>query len=297
MRRRILALIPLLAWTLAGAQTPPAGASLYVTVVHDGKLIGGLRAENFRLFLDGRPTPFKLEPAERPLTLALLVEYSRSSAPYFQDVAEALQAFINAAPEGDWYALATFSNRLAVDVDFTKLKGKIPTTFAALGPPQWSEIRTYDAVHQMLAKMSRLPGQRVLVLIGSGLNTFGEQTLNSLRRQVAASNVTIFAVGAGQYLRLRNPGLARAHFLQADNLLRTLAAESGGEAWFPRFETAFPDAAQGLLQVIEHRYRLVVPPQALAGDRPAKVRVEAFHVENGKRTNFETIARAELAGP
>ncbi len=131
--------------------------SLYVTVEDGDKIIGGLTEENFRLTEQDRPRPFRLEPPETPSTIALLVEYSRSSWFYANDIISAMQGFLSVAPDGNWYALATLSHNLQIDVDFTKQKGKLASGFASLGQPAWNEVDTFDAVYHMLEKMERLP--------------------------------------------------------------------------------------------------------------------------------------------
>lgn len=86
-------------------KTPEPGGPervLYVTVEHDGKLIRGLTERNFRVYEEERPVPFTVEPPEKPASIALLVEYSRGSWLYLDDIARAMQGFTDHAPEGHW---------------------------------------------------------------------------------------------------------------------------------------------------------------------------------------------------
>ncbi len=50
--------------------------SLYVTVEQGDKLIRGLQHQNFRLLENGQPREFRLKQPEKPVSIALLVEYS-----------------------------------------------------------------------------------------------------------------------------------------------------------------------------------------------------------------------------
>jgi len=52
--------------------------SLYLNVETDKGLVTGLTQGNFRLYLDGKPQPFRLEKPEEAASIALLVEYSAS---------------------------------------------------------------------------------------------------------------------------------------------------------------------------------------------------------------------------
>jgi hypothetical protein len=49
--------------------------------------------------------------------------------------------------------------------------------------------------------------------------------------------------------------------LQAQSFLQVLASESSGQAWFPRFPSAFPDVMRRIVQNITLQCRLVYVPQ------------------------------------
>lgn len=303
VRKRSLLALGLLVVTLAWlAQPEPARAqgkevSIYVTVEQQSdKLIHGLGQQNFRLLENGKPLPFRLEPPEKPVSIALLVEYSRSSGLYFNDIVASLKGFMAVAPKDDWIAAATFSRDLEIRVDFTKQRHEVEDAFGGLGPPKSSEIDTYDAVYQMLEKMGELKGRRVLILVGSGLDTFSKQTLDNVRNALRANNVTVYCVGAGSLLRGRyahSLGTSgRMNLVRAESFMKMLADESGGEAWFPKFETAFPQVMRGITQSIDSQYRLVYTPQVPANQKFHKLTVEAFRTVDGKRENFKVRARA-----
>lgn len=292
----LAAVAALVAATTAYAQGSEP-VSLYVTVTQGDKLIGGLREENFRLYEDGQSREFRLAEPEQPISIALLVEYSRNSSLYFDDIQAAVQGFVKEAPEGNWYALATFSKDMEIQADFTKLAGRITEGFAEPGGPLWNEVNTFDAVYEMLDTLGRLPGRRVLIVVGSGLDTFSEHTLDRIQKKIqsTSSNVTVYAVGAGSLLRgSYEPYLsvsARMSLLQAQSFMRMLADESGGEAWFPNFEAAYPGVMRGVMQDIAFQYRLVYVPQIPQDGKFHKIKVEAFQIINDKRQNFKVSAR------
>src|SRR5690242_17645818 len=129
LTRVLIALaVVLCALAPAGArlkEPEPETISLYVNVEKGGGLITGLGQQNFRLYADGRPTPFRLEKPEEPASIALLVEYSRSSGYYIEDLDAAVRGFLKNASEGNWYALATYSQGLTINADFTQMTGEI----------------------------------------------------------------------------------------------------------------------------------------------------------------------------
>lgn len=269
--------------------------SLYVTVEDGDKLIGNLVEQNFRVTENGQPRRFRLEKPETPVTIALLVEHSRSSWFYVSDIASAMQGFMNVAPEGNWYALATFSHGVEVQVDFTKEKGKVASAFTSLPQPAWNEVDTYDAVYFMLERLERLAGRRVLIVIGSGLDSFSSHSLEEVQKKIESTNVVVYGVGAGSMLRgYYEPylgTLARMDLLRAESFLKMLAQKSGGQAWFPRFETAFQGVLQGIMQMLEFQYKLVYTSEFPRDRAFHRIKVEAFRVVDDKRHDYTVRVR------
>ncbi len=273
----------------------PSTISLYLSVEDGDRLIGGLTEKNFRLYEDGRPVAFRLEPPETPMLVTLLVERSRSSWFYQNDLDAAVHAFLDAAPEGHWYSLATFSHGLEVSVDFTRQIGELRAAYSELGAPMWQDIDTYDAIYEILEKLELLGGRRVLIFIGSGLDTLSARTLAEVERKIESVNVTVFAAGAGSSLRgTYEPYLAttaRMDLLQAEAFLNMLARKSGGQAWFPKFETAYRDIARAVFTTLANQYRLVYETTLPRDRKFHRLRVEAFQITDDKRRDFRVRVR------
>lgn len=270
--------------------------SLYVNVEEDGKLVQGLTEQNFRLSEEGQSRSFQLAAPETPASVALLVDNSQDAWwLYSEDIRNAIEGFVNSAPEGNWYALATFSHGLTVQVDFTREKGKISAALSELSRPLWNEVDTYDAVYEMLDKMERLPGRRALILVGSGFDSFSRHTLNDVQKKIESANVLVYGVGIGSQLRgYYEPYLgssARMSLLQAEAFMNMLADKSGGQAWFPRFETAFVDVMRGIIQMLENQYRLVYTSQIPSDGKFHRIKVEAFQVVGDKRHDYKVRVR------
>src|SRR5262249_11798922 len=155
--------------------------SLYLNVEQRDKLIGGLAPSSFRLFEEGKARDFRIEPPEKPASIVLLVEHSRSSSSYWNDIHSTLHGFINHATEGHCYALATFTGEMELKVDFTEERGEISDALSRLSLPLFNEGNTYDAVYEVLDRMELQSGRKVLILIGSGLDTFSSHTLDDVK--------------------------------------------------------------------------------------------------------------------
>lgn len=284
----------------ATAEEPPAGAkaetvSLYLNVEKNGQLISGLLPGNFRLSEDGHSREFRLEKPEEPASIAFLIEYSASSSYFLEDISYALNGFEAHGIEGHWYALATYANTPEIHTDFTKQRGEIIQTFAGLGPPILNEINTYDAIYDMLDKLGRLPGRRILVVIGTGIDTFSQHSLEDVKKKIETDNVTVFAAGIGSMLRgIYDPYMTSSgqmQLTQAQAFLQMLASKSGGFAWFPKMSVGFHDVTEGIMQSIATQYRIVYDTRIRGTGKFRKIRVEAFRVVNDKRENFKVLVR------
>ncbi len=269
--------------------------SLYFTVEDGDKLIGGLGEQNFRLYENGQPVPFRLAEPETPILVTLLVEYSQASGLYLSDIDAALREFMEAASEGHWYSLATFSQELQIHVDFTKQKGEILAAYGGLGQPFWGEVNTFDAVFDMLDKLALLPGRKVLVFIGSGLTTLSSHSLSEVQQKMEATNATVFALGAGTLVRGQyEPYLntaARLDVVQAEAFLNMLAKKSGGQAFFPRFPAAYRNIAQGIVSMLQLQYRMLYQSAVRPDRKFHRLKIEAFQIVNDRRKDYTVRVR------
>jgi VWFA-related protein len=282
--RQALGALPLLPW--ARAQTL-GRRSLYFTVEEGDRLVTGLGEGQFRVYEDGQPVPFRLLEPEKPVLMTVLAEYSQASGLYLNDILVAARELMDAAPEGNWYSLATYSQELQIVRDFTRMKGEILASFQELGQPFWGEVNTYDAVFEILEKLEFLPGRKVIALIGSGLNTLSRQTMGDVQRKAEAAELNIFVLGAGTLLRGQYEpymdAMSRMNLLQAEAFLNMLAKKTGGQAFFPRFETAYRDIARTVFTMLDSQYRLEYESRAKPDRRFHRLRVEAWDPRDEKK--------------
>ena len=84
---------------------------------------------------------------------------------------------------------------------------------------------------------------------------------------------------------------ARMDVLRADAFMTMLADKSGGQAWFPRFELAFPEVLKGVMQMLAHQYKLVYESHLPPNGKFYKIKVEAFNVVDDKRHDYKVRVR------
>jgi VWFA-related protein len=271
-----------------------ARRSLYVMVRDEKKqFVKGLGADNFALYEGGERRPLELREAE-PARIALLVEYTRATQSYREELFSAMRGFEKAAPPGHWYALASYGTQLTIANDFTKRRGEVVQAFLSLQFPERHEIGTYDAIYTMIDNLSWMSGRRALIVIGSGFDSLSRMNQGDILRRLDSSGVVVFALGTLSEAR-RSPDLDMFFELELgrnQGFLKRLAERSGGFARFPLVEDGFAGAMAEILAGIDAQYELQYTP-TVSGPHVEDVEVKAFMTsDNGARKDFQvTMAR------
>jgi VWFA-related protein len=160
--------------------------------------------------------------------------------------------------------------------------------------------------------MSGVEGRKAILVLTSGIDTFSHITFDKARKSLAESGVPIYAISLMQFLRTiadQSMGpIARMDFLQADNELRTFAKETGGRAFFPRFEGEYGGIFQDIQQALRNEYVISYTPGNKAHDGLfRKLKVELVNPatndpiilkdEKGKPIKYSIIAKPGYKAP
>jgi len=243
----------------------------------DGRVLAGLKRENFRVLDDGKPQSVThFEPTSAPITIAMLMEYSGSAYNYYANKASSWGSnFLNYLDPLDWVALVTYDIKPTVKLDFTRNKAEMQQTLNTLSYPQFRDANMYDAIMDTLDRLDRVKGKKAILLISTGANTLSAATLDDTLNRIKQSDVTIFSVGLAESEYQRIPGGQSISYLQAKNQLQTFAKLSGGTAWFPRFEGEMPDIFKGVAAFLRSQYSIGFSPENLVQDgKYHKLKVE-----------------------
>jgi VWFA-related protein len=162
--------------------------------------------------------------------------------------------------------------------------------------------------------MSEIEGRKAIVLLASGIDTFSKITFDQTRKKLQQAGVPIYAVGLMQAIREMYDArgmmgsIARMDFLQADNEMRTFAKETGGQAFFPRFEGEMPAIFNAIHESMRHQYVITYSPTNKAHDGTfRKIKVELVNPatneplpvkdEKGKPVKYSIIAKTGYKAP
>jgi VWFA-related protein len=279
-----------------------------VVTDQDGNIVTGLKKENFRILDEGqRQQISNFAPTDAPITIVMLMEFSKRYGGYFAYHAKDLSySFLNQLKPQDWVALKTFDLKTTLVDDFTQDKREVAQSIASLYYPSFSEANLFDAVLETVGQLRDVKGKKSILVLATGFDTFSKHTLDDTLRRLKENDVTIFCVGVGEDLDLRTPGGAGIGYLQAKNQLSTFARMSGGYAWFPRFEGEMPGIFNSVAQFLRAQYTLAFSPSTAQDGRYHKLVVEVVDDQGnplelankkGKMKKAVVIAREGYTAP
>jgi VWFA-related protein len=284
-----------------------------------GQFIPNIPGGAFRILEDNVPQQIsKVDVGEAPMTVALVIEFSNVHQSYWgpgwYQTLQLAWGFAESLKPEDFCAVVAFDLKPEILTDFTTDKTKVREGLERLKFAAWSETNLFDAITDTADRMSGIEGRKAIVLIASGIDTFSKITFDKTRKSLQQSGVPIYGIGILQTLRnlADARGMmgasARMDYLQADNAMRTFSKETGGTAFFPRFEGEFASIFQTIHQALRNQYVLTYTPSNQTPDgKFRKIKVELVNPatnkpvvvqdEKGKPIKYQIVAKAGYTAP
>lgn len=270
----------------------------------NGRVYTGLKKDNFTILEDNvKQNIVTFDGEESPITLVLLLEYSRQIEWFREEVINPAGLFVTRfVKPGDYIAIVAFDIRPAVLTDFTDNGGRLREAVYLLirNLPAFSESNLFDALNFVLrggtldgveyTGLQEIEGRTAILLVAIGIDTFSKINFDQARRIVENAGVPIYAIGIGElaYLLLesRLPPEARLTFLQAQNTLKTFAEVSGGRFYSVRFQGALPSVLESISVMLRTQYTLgYVPTNTRREGKRRKIQVLVDVDGDGKPDN------------
>lgn len=246
-------------------------------IVHDKKSKGiyqGLRAGNFAVFEDGvKQDVVDFAPTEAPLTLVMVLEYSKQIAAIRGEVINPAAAFVSGfVKPKDQIAIVAYDIKPAVLNDFTDNAGTLAGSVTTLirSYPAWSESNLFDALTFVIeggkldgenyGGIRELQGHAAILLVSSGLDTFSKTNYDKTLKLVERAGIPIYSIGIGNLFQKlyehRMSDEARLTFLQAGNQLRSFSELSGGYYFPVTFQGEIPTTMKAISALLRSQYSL-----------------------------------------
>ncbi|HEX8853264.1 MAG TPA: VWA domain-containing protein [Pyrinomonadaceae bacterium] len=199
-----------------------------------GKIIQGLKKENFAVFEDGVQQPItNFSTPEAPITVSVVLEYSKLGSmfgfygsggqePGRYEVLRPVAAFVSQVvrPPDDYVAVIAYDMRATPITDFTNDPQRLNQVVNLLlrNHPVSNEANLFDALKLTLvggraesvildnpkesmaeyAGMASLQGRRKAVfLVSSGIDTFSRTNYDQARKIAQNAGVPIYIIGTG----------------------------------------------------------------------------------------------------
>ena len=137
-----------------------------------------------------------------PITAVMLLEFAANSYAFINDMQNASVAFFRTLQPDDYVAVETYDIRTHVLCDFTNNRETVAQALQSLMMPTWRETNEFDALYETLDRLSRVDGQKYVVLISSGRDHAFQTDPGSDPGQGKASQITtIFTISTGGFRR------------------------------------------------------------------------------------------------
>jgi Ca-activated chloride channel homolog len=229
----------------AGAQTPERNSGkpaeniivnvdlvnvIFTVSDRRGRLVTNLDKTDFRILENGIPqniTNFSRE-TDIPLSIGLLIDTSTSVRDRFKFEQEAAMDFLIKAlrPGKDRAMIISFDTGIDLVQDFTDDLTKLSQGIHEIRPGGGTKM--LDAIYQACEeKLRPETGRKVIIVISDGDDNLSLRTLAATMEIAQKADVTIFCISTN------SSGFMGVKAPQADKVMRKLAEETGGKAFFP----------------------------------------------------------------
>ena len=266
-----------------------------------GRFVANLQREDFRILENGVEQSIAyFEPADKPFTVALLLDTSASTHFHLSDIREAAITFAKQLRPQDRVLIVSFNDEVLLLTEATNDMNLIETVIEE-NANTGNSTRLYDAVDLTIReRLNQIKGRKAIVLFTDGVDTSSQQaTYQSTLRQVQELDALIYPIqydtsdymqamqGAGNgtvtvttttrgifgtkttqqtYSSPVNggapiPGSTKADYDRADQYLHALAYETGGRLYQANDTSQLAQAFTRISEELRRQYSLGYYPK------------------------------------
>jgi len=273
------------------SSTPARTQTLNVTVTDKkGNFVKGLKAEDFGVFEGKLRHPLvAFSGEEAPASLGILLDASGSMrGERMRIVCEALAGFLAAGHPSNEYFLIAFNNMPQMLVEPSADRAVIAGALGRLAATEQRGLTAlYDAVYLGIDKAAHAGrGRRVLLVVSDGQDNSSQYTLNEVRRALAESDVTVYAVHLG------GGDLTSELNVAGQAVLEEFARATGGRVYRPGSVKELKAALADLADELRSQYTLgFVPVPTTRQDGWHDVKVKVPDLRDEKNKHVKLVAR------
>lgn len=241
----------------------------------DGRVIGNLTKENFRLEEDGRKKPIQYFSRESdvPLTMVLLVDTSRSMQRVFETERVASNQFLKQVlrEDRDVAAVVHFDVKVGVLQDFTASREQLAEALTKLRIPARPATLLYDGIRDASEHMMRKrTGRKAFILLSDGADFRSETSLTNAieyaQRADAMIYSILFAHRPNRALGKGGHGIVAKVMERGRKVMQRLAAETGGGFFEVTAQQPIDKIYAQIEDELRHQYSIGYTPSAKVAD-------------------------------
>jgi VWFA-related protein len=278
---------------------------LFTVLDRRNRLVPTLEKQDFRVLDDNIPQDIRYfsKQSDLPLRIGMLLDTSNSIRDRLKFEQDAANNFLFSVlrPKKDDAFVMTFDDEPQIIQEFTndtgKLRDQILRTRAGGGTAVYDAV--YDACEKELSHPPRPPGdqpdvvRRVMILISDGEDNLSTHTRSEAIEMAQRTSVVIYSISTStQWVTLDDPnkeqsGNRKYHLTEGDQILKSLAEETGGRAFFPYHVDDLDQSFQDISEELRNQYSLAYNPMNHAFDG----RYHKIVVETPEHKGFQVRAR------
>jgi VWFA-related protein len=263
------------------SQPPPSvfrcGASLVslnVTVTDASKrFVRGLQVEDFAVYEDGVQQRVQFfEAGDVPIDLILLIDGSSSMRDKMGVVHEAALGFLKTLRDRDRAAIVSFSDNVSVAQPLTSDRAALE--IAVKGTQANGATALHNAIYISLKEFGRSAQhggdlrRQAIAVLSDGEDTSSLVSFDDVLSTARKSGVSIYPIRVqSEFSGLRaQQDTAKKYFSESAYALKTLAQETGGQAYFPGQITDLKNVYAGIAQELSAQYSIGYTPTNVRRD-------------------------------
>jgi VWFA-related protein len=236
---------------------------LFTVTDKKGHFITDLAKNDFQVLENKKPQNIMEFTAESdlPLRLAILVDTSNSVRDRFRFIQEAAIEFISSTlrPRQDKAMVVSFDTSAELVADLNDDTEKLTRLIHDLRPGGGTAL--YDAIFygcrdKLGADQPRHKFRRAMILLSDGDDNESATTREQALEMAQKSDVVIYTISTN-ITRIETEG---------DKVLKYLAAETGGQAFFPFKVEDLSQSFENIANELRHQYNLYYRPQPMKTD-------------------------------
>ncbi len=239
--------------------------SLTVTVTDGKRLVPGLKPDDFQVYEDGvRQNVQFFEAREVPIDLILLIDTSASMGDKMEIVREAAVGFLRTIRAQDRGAVVTFGDRVNIVQALTSDGPALEQAVRSAQPAGSTAL--HNALYVALKQFGRGAQQegavrrQAIAVLSDGEDTSSVINFEDVLSMARKSGINIYTICLQNQYAAARAEARRRYFSESDFAMKSLAQETGAQAFFPQSVQDLAGVYAGISDELASQYSIGYAP-------------------------------------